>query len=333
MQKYFLTGGHAFSEQWVVCLASKFPDEGLAMSEIFFVDADDPSEWGRTSWDNGAVASWTLSDGPGGLPALSVLSDHGVVSISNREGIWAEAIRGAGLVDSDGRGYMSGIREVGGKLYACGAAGQLYHRLGPEFWQETLPELTAEEDARRAARTQKLLAGAFDAAADSNDIRAARDFFGLYEGTEGELLITGGFGLLARLIGGIYEETRVDDRSQLVFAAQRDQMLTTVGWKDSATTVFQGTFGRGLQPVARSREVANASSAAIHDGHLFIGSKHGLFILKDQEVQRFQADAGTVRSVAAVSKLCPAGDVLWIIGHNDVFRLRSGVLEQFEQQV
>lgn len=326
MQKYFLTGGFASSRRGLILLSAKFPDEGVASTNVVFFDAEAAGDWGASRWEHGATDACSLSAGPDGQRAFCVLSDHGIVSISNRFGIWAEQIPRAGLAVPKARGYMSSIREVGGRLYACGAAGQLYHRVGADTWRETLPDVTAEEDARRDGRVQRMLSGRFDPVADTNDIRASRDFFGLYEGDAGQILIAGGFGLVARVTEGAYQETRVDDRTQIVWVSQAEKIVTAVGWKDARTTVFRGVLGSGLTPIARSTEVGNATSATLYRGILFIGSKVGLFAVHDGEVERIARG-----QVTGVSQLDTVDDVLWVIGHHDVFRMEGDALQRFEQ--
>jgi hypothetical protein len=67
---------------------------------------------------------------------IVILSDEGHVHYVGKHPPITEKIPGAGLFSEDatGWGYMSGIRQIGDHLYACGGAGQVYKRVGPDQW-------------------------------------------------------------------------------------------------------------------------------------------------------------------------------------------------------
>jgi len=159
-------------------------------------------------------------------------------------------------------------------------------------------------------------------------MREGRDFATLTEGPQADILLGGGFGLVARVRAGEYQETRIRDRTQVVFVAQDEEALTTVAWQDPTTYVHRGDLDVGLAQVAASRLPGNATSAAFHDGELFIGSKFGLFKLPGSEITRVASN-----EIDGVSQLSSTEGVLWIVGHHDTFRIASGVLGHFPQVV
>ncbi len=318
MTKHFLTGGHAVSNRWLTCFASEFPDEGAASATIFFVDASAPDTWGQTTWDNGVVNSCDTLHGPDDKPALCLLSDEGVVSISNRSGSWAEQIEGAGLIEESGRGYMNSILEVENVLYAAGDGGQLYrHNRGG--WQSIIPEIDAEELQKKEQQLANLLSGQSDIAQEVETTRSRRDFLTIAPGKPSELLIGGAFGLIAAFGSTGYSETRITDGAQIVFVAQQnDGSVLAVGWKDASTIIYTGTIAEGFEELVRSRIPGNASSAAMINDQIFIGSKLGLFTLLDGEIRPFTPTVGP--QLDGVSALDVQDGTLWVVGHYDVFQ-------------
>jgi hypothetical protein len=70
-----------------------------------------------------------------GLRVFAALSEEGVVGLMFPQMI-AEQIPDAGLrtETSKGYGYLNDMRQIGGRLYACGFAGQVYQRAGSDHW-------------------------------------------------------------------------------------------------------------------------------------------------------------------------------------------------------
>lgn len=185
---------------------------------------------------------------------------------------------------------------------------------------------TRFDSRRKSALFAGLATGATALPTAVDDMLGRRDFATLASGPLGEILIGGGFGLVARVIGSGYDELRTGDRAQIVFVAQTGDEITAVGWQDSSTIIYRGTFREGLRRAAVSRGPGNASTAAIYNGILYIGSKAGLF--------RFEGGAVvpvTELRVQGVTGLSAAEGVLWIIGHYDVHRLDESGFQTFRQ--
>lgn len=326
MAKQFLTGGHASAAPWLVMFASQFSDEGQASTRIFFLDSENPENWEVSDWPNGAVSSVDYQHGPEHKLALCVLSDQGLVSISNRHGILAEQIDGAGLAMPGGKGYMSALIAVDETLFACGDNAQLYRRVGREQWERLQPEFTTSIQDQSDAAFAAIASGETNLAVGVDALRDRHDFATIARGSGGDILLGGGFGLVARIRDGAYRYSRVDERSQIVKVFETGDTLTVVGWRDSTTRVFRGTFAQGFRQVAVSRAIGNATSAAHMGNEIYIGSKAGLFALKDGGIEPVH-----VASIKGVSQLAAVEGVLWIIGHHDAHRLSAAGLEYFPQ--
>lgn len=326
MAKHFFTGGHAGSTDRVVCFASTFPDEGQATTRTFFLNVKNATPWETTAWPNGAVASCDFDHGPGNRLALCILSDQGLVSISNRNEILAELIPEAGLIEPSSKGYMSSILAIGKQLFACGDNAQLYERIGPNQWRSVIPDVAAYAQEQSNSFWGDIVSGRVGLSEGTNALRGRKDFATLARGADGKVLIGGGFGLVAQVDHGDYQEARVDERSQIVNVTQRGGEITAVGWHDSATRVFRGTFDSGFSQVLMSRAAGNASSAAYFGDDLYVGSKLGLFKFKSGRLEHVSPSL-----IKGVSKLAPIGDVLWVIGHYDIYRLSENGWEHFPQ--
>jgi hypothetical protein len=90
------------------------------------------------------------------------LSNEGQVEfIRHKRDPVVEIIPGAGLNrdGAEGWGYMSGLKQIGDHLYACGGAGQVYKRLGPNRWQHMDSGLLQATDVE-----ERLLPRAIDGA-------------------------------------------------------------------------------------------------------------------------------------------------------------------------
>ncbi|NJO32630.1 MAG: hypothetical protein HC869_05350 [Rhodospirillales bacterium] len=222
---------------------------------------------------------------------------------------------------------MHSIKVIGGELVACGDAAQLYRRIGPEQWEPIIPDITADEQVRRKSTFAAIASGG-DLSAGVDALRAGKSFVALGEGPEGEILIGGEFGLVARVREDIYQEVRVAERSLIMFVAPQADVLTAVGWQDATTRIFRGQIETGLDAIAESRLIGNATSAAYFGGELFVGSKVGLFQFRNGGFVQIAKDR-----IGGVSGLSATENVLWIIGHHDVFRLTADGLQHFPQAV
>jgi hypothetical protein len=109
---------------------------------IVYDETDIPDIWSHhdVDWWNVALVHFQ-----GKKFYLCAMSQEGEIEFMRRgEGIrdddveddFNEKIPGAGVFAEDAKcwGYMSGLRQIGNHLYACGGAGQVYKREGPNRW-------------------------------------------------------------------------------------------------------------------------------------------------------------------------------------------------------
>jgi hypothetical protein len=87
---------------------------------------------------------------PSGLRCFVTLTQEGEAGFMDDEDPEAEKIPGAGLSSPDaaGWGYMSALHQIGDHLYACGGAGQVYKREGPNQWVHMDEGLLQPPDVR-----------------------------------------------------------------------------------------------------------------------------------------------------------------------------------------
>ncbi|MDR2128476.1 MAG: hypothetical protein LBP52_05365 [Burkholderiaceae bacterium] len=123
---------------------SASPDSMPAFSahtRLFMYDESEEPFWtyDDVNWWNVALALWREGSGEDqGAAALCAMSQEGDVEllISEAPDAVYEKIPGAGVFSEGARGwgYMNSLRQIGNHLYACGGAGQVYRREGPDCW-------------------------------------------------------------------------------------------------------------------------------------------------------------------------------------------------------
>ena len=73
---------------------------------------------------------------PPGARSFAALSENGVLVLLGAETCYENISDGGlGRPGAAGYGYLSGLRQVGGHLYACGYAGQVYKRHDTDDWR------------------------------------------------------------------------------------------------------------------------------------------------------------------------------------------------------
>ncbi|WP_342364346.1 hypothetical protein [Terrarubrum flagellatum] len=107
-------------------------------NDVVYYNRDQPNPWGEATRIETNIISMTRYRYPDRDRQIQVaLAAEGHVGFFGREEGFYEKIPGAGLWadDAEGRGYMSAIRQIGARLYACGGGRQLYRREGSEHWE------------------------------------------------------------------------------------------------------------------------------------------------------------------------------------------------------
>lgn len=116
-----------------IAYMSAFPDalsEEAEFTRMFAFNAGTASKWFHHDLNGHRIVSVCLRQARENTPrAVCALADDGAVEIAGSAGQIFEYIAGAGLgAESKQLGYLKRIREIGGRLYACGVGNQVYRR-------------------------------------------------------------------------------------------------------------------------------------------------------------------------------------------------------------
>jgi hypothetical protein len=118
-------------------------------SRVITYDEQDEHLWSFHAEDHIVVGVIVWKSPSDGLRYFATLSNEGHLAFTD-EDAHLEKIPGAGLSspDSAGWGYMSALHQIGDHLYACGGAGQVYKREGPNQWVHMDEGLLQPPDVR-----------------------------------------------------------------------------------------------------------------------------------------------------------------------------------------
>jgi hypothetical protein len=233
---------------------------------------------------------------------LCALSERGEVELASRGKATIEAIADAGLArpGAKGYGYLADLRDVGGRLHACGGAGQVYRRAAPGQWDHMDAGLLQPVDV-----ADRLLLQAIDGPAE-DDLYTAGSFPG-DSGMEGcafhwdgarwrrlELPISGG-------INAIHVES--------------DQRVWMAGLKG---TLLRGSHKLGFQRILESTSPQLFHDVTVFQGATYLGSNFGLFQWDDARGRAVRVRTGLATELSYVSFVDHRDGVLWAVGPKDV---------------
>ncbi len=146
----------------VLCLSAAIdqfdPDEPYSRVYIYSARHAQPWRFWQADYIVTSVCTW---EDPARQDRLLVsVSEEGDVTIMAGPAL-RERIVGAGLnqPDSKGWGYISDVRQIGSRLYACGFSGQVYVRQGPDRWVHQDDGLLQSTDQRGGEISPQVIAG------------------------------------------------------------------------------------------------------------------------------------------------------------------------------
>ncbi len=108
-------------------------DPDMQLTKVFQYTSDDNDWLGmpELKWRFASIADYKVTEG-----FTAVLSEEGDIFLSGNTDSYFEKIPESGVRSpgAKGWGYMRHIQQIGDHLYACGASGQVYKRVGPDQW-------------------------------------------------------------------------------------------------------------------------------------------------------------------------------------------------------
>ncbi len=263
----------------------------------------------RQPWSFHDVGFWTTAlekfrldpDGPWTLCALS---ERGEIELASCGKAVMETIADAGLYrpGSAGYGYLSNLREIDGHLHACGVAGQVYKRLGPDRWvhmDDGLLQPVEVEDC--------LLLNAIDGNAE-DDLYVAGSLPGA-SGYEGCLFHWDG-ARWRRLdlprVGGL--NVIFIENQRLIWVAGQKGALLVGNHRDGFNQRLRGGIPHLFLDLTIYRQA------------IYLGSNRGLFRYNEERGRIDQVDTGLAPEPPYVSTVQDVDGVLWAIGPDTVAR-------------
>lgn len=238
--------------------------------------------------------------------AIVCMSNEGNVDFTYSNSQLGEEIAGAGFQrdDSSGWGYMNAIRQIGAHLYACGGAGQVYKRIGPNNWIH-------------------MDAGILQPA-DVADRFLPSDINGL---TENDIYLCGSFpspaGLEGRLYhfdGAVWSKVEIPECGYLNAIHVESPKRVWLCGQNGA--LLLGNSREGFKELSRVEDNQLFYSIAQLNDRIYLGSNMGLFEYDSRHPKdgirkvttHLKPDLQDSHTVDAVD------GVLWSVGQKDIAR-------------
>lgn len=128
--------GMAFTKDSIVIAAAGDDLDVYAPLTRLFQYHHEPTRWWSHDVEWRASAVTYFGPEQEAFDDFVVMSEEGHVHYVGEHDPVTEKIPGAGVFseDAEGWGYLSGLKQIGQHLYACGGGGQIYKRVQPLHW-------------------------------------------------------------------------------------------------------------------------------------------------------------------------------------------------------
>lgn len=238
---------------------------------------------------------------------LCSMSDEGDVTLYSDVDPVLEKIPGAGLWSDDAEkwGYMSDLKLIGDHLYACGGAGQVYKRLGPDHWVHMDQGILQSPDV-----SERLLPLTIDGP-DESDIYLA-----------GSISATGLPPFVFHWNGSSWKKLELPKTAERItdIHVQSKQRIWMCG---ANGTLLLGNAVDGFRDLSAVEDNQLYLSMCAFQGRIYLGSNLGLFAYDPNDptagvrkvVTNLTPDLQDTNIVEGVDDL-----VLWSIGPKDIAR-------------
>ncbi|MBB3953043.1 hypothetical protein [Aureimonas jatrophae] len=270
------------------------------------------------------------------------LSSEGEVYHAWWKGNFRETIRGAGVSRDDARGYgrLLRLRQVGSRLYACGDGGQIYVREGRDAWRLLTDSILFDPDAHQRLSVQAPPTDdpAFLTWLDDFEANAPRSillnglggvsedaiYFIGEDGTKPALFVWDG-SVLHQLETNVAEGALTD-----IYVADADNVWIC----GREGLLLHGSWARGFYPVGAPTRLNLFHTLTPLDGKLVLASSvrpGGLYEVnaRTSDFGRFKPALPRLRG-AFIFFAGTVGDVMWVVGHKDIFRFSGNEWERIE---
>jgi hypothetical protein len=257
--------------------------------------------------------------------SFCAMSEEGHIDFMNEHGFTNEKIPGAGVFseDAEGWGYLSGLKQIGGRgghLYACGYNGQVYKCEGPNQWVHMDEGLLQAPDTKENEL-------------DLSDIGGPNEseIYTVGHVLEGKHSPKGPPAAAFFWNGQHWRKLELpeDSRSLGCILVESEQRVWLCG---DGGTLLLGNAQEGFQRVSSPEDKQHFFSMTLFNGELWLASDQGLFI-------HDPANPGAgIRNVKTNLKpslrnthIVDSWDgVLWSIGRKDIARFNGKTWERID---
>ena len=276
-------------------------DEEQAFTRIFFYDAQQRQmPWRHMDWIDSAVVDVCVSRVSfGGQRRYVALSKQGQVHYSWPQGFETEQIPDAGIDrDTPIYGYLNAIREISGRLYACGGGGQIYVR-GNAGWSNLAGALRV---AVTAPKPNLAL----------NQIQMGDELGDIDGFSENDLYVVG-HGTVRQYDGVQWTACEVPtDEILLAVLCTAEGEVWACGFNG---TILRGNASSGFKDVSRFDDNMIFSSMCIYGKLLYLASNEGLFALdmtdRDPRITK-------IPEITDTDFVGCTGATIWSVGNKDI---------------
>jgi hypothetical protein len=267
-----------------------------------YVGANEPESWSHhdSPWWAVTASTYCPPDTAGdGDWALIGMSQEGDVELSFAEDVRTEKILGAGVwsPDAGGWGYVSGLKQIGAHLYACGSGGQVYKRVCDNKWEHM------DEGLIQAPKSDpKILLAKIDGISES-EIYVVGSISA--EGFPGRMYLW-------------------DGRSWRRVPLPTSERLTNLYVQDAETvwacgangTLLRGNRHEGFRNVSQVTDNQLFYSITEFQGRIYLGSNLGPFYWDGSDIKPVQTNLSP--PLRDASKVDSCKGVLWYVGEKDI---------------
>ena len=276
-----------------------------------------------------------------GQPYFVALSSEGDVYHHGLTEGFTERIQGAGIWHDDSKRYgrMTSIRQIGDKLYACGSGGQIYVRHGRDDWRFLTKTLLWDpkkfSDAAQNMPDEEKEPAAYKvwkkAYVESQKDNVSYLLRGINGPSEDEIYICGSNGLLYLWDGESLEDMESDVPNALIkIHVADDGVVWICGSEGQILSIDQEN---GLEHHTDDENEHLFISITTYQGRVLLASNASPW-----GVFEFNPDSEELTEIVIDKDYPPkrlhtvdtVGDVLWVVGTRDIFRLKDDIWERIE---
>lgn len=250
-----------------------------------------------------------------------------------------EQIPNAGLENKDAVGYgrMTSIRQIGDRLYACGNGGQIYVRQAKNEWEILSPDILWDPTEYAKAfenepEDEEDYDDWYDAVdKEQGEKNPAYMLLDINGPSENEIYICGEQGALFLWDGQTLEDADADAQGALTNIHVTDEGVVWICGRKGQ--LFSGNEEEGLEDHSEDGSDAMFTSITTYKNKVLLASHtdpFGLFTFNQEEEEleritpRLKPVMRTIHTIQAV------GNVLWVIGTNDILRLENDTWERIQ---